>query len=118
MSNKSHTEKSSGEMQQSDVFYSGEKPVFTAEPVSCSTRPLKYNEDLCTGCNRCASVCQVDILVPSVEKGKPPIVMYPGECYYCGSCVMACPVEGALRLQHPLMNQTSFVEVIPEPSEE
>ncbi len=35
--------------------------------------------------------------------------MYPGECYYCGSCVMACPVKGAIHLRHPLMNQTKFV---------
>ena len=45
------------------------------------------------------------------EKGKHPIVMYPGECYYCGSCVMACPVKGAIHLRHPLMNQTRFVGI-------
>lgn len=43
------------------------------------------------------------------EKGAPPVVLYPGECYYCGSCVMACPVKGAIHLRHPLMNQTKFV---------
>ena len=45
------------------------------------------------------------------EKGKHPIVMYLGECYYCGSCVMACPVKGAIHLRHPLMNQTRFVGI-------
>ena len=38
------------------------------------------------------------------------MVLYPGECYYCGSCVMVCPVKGAIHLRHPLMNQTKFVE--------
>ena len=85
------------------------KPEFRAEPVSCSVKPLSFCQELCIGCNQCASVCQVDIMIPSPEKGKHPIVMYPGECYYCGSCVMACPVKGAIRLRHPLMNQTKFV---------
>lgn len=85
---------------------------FTANPVSCSTRPIRFQEDLCMGCGKCAAVCQVDVMIPSEEKGKPPVVLYPGECYYCGSCVMACPVKGAIQLQHPLMDQTRFVEVV------
>lgn len=79
--------------------------------VPCSARPLVFDESRCVGCNRCAEVCQVDILIPNPEKGKPPVVLYPGECYYCGSCVMACRQEGAIRLQHPLMNQAKFVPV-------
>ena len=81
------------------------KIEFQAEPVSCSVKPLSFDDKLCIGCNQCASVCQVDIMIPSPEKGKHPVVMYPGECYYCGSCVMACPVKGAIHLRHPLMNQ-------------
>ena len=37
--------------------------------------------------------------------------MYPGECYYCGACVMVCPKPGAIRLSHPLMNRAKFVPV-------
>ena len=59
----------------------------------------------------CVNICQVDILIPSPEKGKHPIVLYPGECYYCGACVMACPHDGAIRLEHPLMNRAKFVPV-------
>ena len=84
------------------------KIEFQAGPVSCSVNPLSFDDALCIGCNRCASVCQVDIMVPSPEQGKHPVVLYPGECYYCGSCVMACPVKGAIHLRHPLMNQTRF----------
>ena len=32
-------------------------------------------------------------------------------CYYCGACVMACPHDGAIRLEHPLMNRAKFVPV-------
>ena len=49
--------------------------------------------------------------ISSPEKGKHPIVLYPGECYYCGACVMACPHDGAIRLEHPLMNRAKFVPV-------
>lgn len=89
----------------------GNKVEFQGKPVSCSVKPIRFDESLCIGCNRCVNVCQVDIFLPTREKGQPPMVMYPGECYYCGSCVMACPVKGAIRLQHPLMNQTKFVEI-------
>lgn len=90
-----------------------DKPAkkLTVSPVPCSAHPILYNEDLCIGCNQCIEVCQVDILLPNPEKGKAPIVMYPGECYYCGCCVMECPQKGAIKLQHPLMNRAKFVEV-------
>lgn len=87
------------------------KVGFKAVPVPASTNPLKYDTRLCIGCNRCADVCQCDILLPSEKAGEHPVVMYPGECYYCGACVMACPKPGALRLVHPLMNQARFVPV-------
>lgn len=84
---------------------------FSAAVVPCSARPLIFDQELCIGCNRCADVCQVDIMIPNPEKGRHPVVLYPGECYYCGSCVMACPRKGAIRLEHPLMNQAKFVPV-------
>ena len=90
------------------------KTEFTAREIGCSVTPLTFDESKCIGCGRCAQVCQVDILVPSEEKGKHPVVLYPGECYYCGSCVMSCPVPGAIALHHPLMNKTKFVPVIEE----
>ena len=82
--------------------------AFELEETSCSVRPIVYHPDKCIGCNRCASVCQCDILYPSPEKGKHPVVMYPGECYYCGACVMVCPKD-AIELVHPLMNRAKFV---------
>ena len=62
--------------------------AFELEETPCSVRPIVYHPDKCIGCNRCASVCQCDVLYPSPERGKHPVVMYPGECYYCGACVM------------------------------
>lgn len=80
-----------------------------AVPVMSSARPIRFREDLCIGCNRCVEACQVDVLLPNPEKGKPPVVAYPGECYYCGCCGMECRCPGALILEHPLMNQAKFI---------
>ncbi|MBR2571588.1 MAG: ferredoxin family protein [Clostridia bacterium] len=74
-----------------------------------SARPITFDSDRCIGCNRCANICQVDVFIPNPEKGKPPVLMWPGECYYCGSCVMVCPRQGAITLNHPLMNRAKFV---------
>lgn len=84
---------------------------WTAREIPCSAEPLRFDPERCIGCNRCVNVCQVDIMIPNPEKGKPPVVLYPGECWYCGSCVMECPREGAIRLGHPLMNRVKFVPV-------
>jgi NAD-dependent dihydropyrimidine dehydrogenase PreA subunit len=74
-----------------------------------AANPIIYDREKCVGCNKCVDICQVDLLVPNPERGEPPIVLYPGECWYCGCCVMECPVEGAIRLRHPLMNQAHWV---------
>ena len=60
--------------------------------------PVNFDPDLCIGCNICADVCQVDIMLPNPEDGLPPIIAFPGECWYEGSCVAACPVPGAITL--------------------
>lgn len=86
------------------------KKEFRMEVVPSSTMPITYREDLCIGCNRCVEVCQCDILFPNEIRGKHPLVIYPGECYYCGACVMVCPKD-AIQLRHPLMNQAKFVDV-------
>lgn len=75
-------------------------------PVSA---PVSWDAAKCTGCNRCVDICQVDVMLPSDNKGEPPRAAFPGECWYCGCCVTACPVPGAIRLRHPLMNEVHWV---------
>lgn len=87
------------------------KKLYAGE-VPCSAQPIVYDSSLCIGCNRCAQACQSDVLVPSVEKRQPPVVMYPGECICCGTCVMVCPKPGAITFRHPIMNISKFVPVI------
>lgn len=84
--------------------------AYTAVFTPCSVQPLRFDREKCIGCLRCVEACQIDVLLPSVRHGEPPRVMWPGECWYCGACVMECPAQGAISLRHPLMNQAAFVE--------
>lgn len=71
--------------------------------------PIRFDKDVCIGCGRCMEACMIDVMTPAPEKGMPPVVSFPDECWYCGCCVMECPT-GAIHLHHPLMNQVRWVE--------
>jgi NAD-dependent dihydropyrimidine dehydrogenase PreA subunit len=66
------------------------------------------NRELCSGCNSCVNVCRSDVLLPGREKGEPPIVVYPDECWYCGCCVEHCPVSGAISMEYPLNQRVGW----------
>lgn len=72
--------------------------------VVTPSNPVIFDEEACTGCNTCVEMCVMDIMIANPEKGKPPILLYPEECYYDGLCVNNCPQwqNGAIRLNHPL----------------
>ncbi len=66
--------------------------------------PVFFDESVCTGCNTCVQVCQVDVFIPNEEKGKPPIILHPDECWYCGCCVTDCP-SGTMRFNWPVQQR-------------
>jgi NAD-dependent dihydropyrimidine dehydrogenase PreA subunit len=70
--------------------------------------PLAFDPDLCIGCNVCVDVCQVDIMLPNLEEGLPPLVAFPGECWFDGSCVASCPVPGAITLNRMVKDRVRF----------
>lgn len=79
-------------------------------PEMPASKPIIFDEEKCIGCNRCVEICQVDLFIPNPVKGRVPLVLYPGECWYCGCCVVVCPAEGAITMRHPLMNQVHWIE--------
>jgi len=85
-----------------------DKKVYATPNRITPNRPVNFNADLCDGCLKCVNICQVDIMIPNPEKGKPPIVLFPEECWYCGSCVEECPNEGAIKLNHPLQQRVRW----------
>ena len=84
-------------------------------PEPALFKPLAFDPEICNGCNMCIDVCQVDILYPNPEEGKPPVVLYPGECWYGGCCVTICPKPGGIELRVPLANRVYWK---PKPKEE
>ncbi|MBW2095943.1 MAG: ferredoxin family protein [Deltaproteobacteria bacterium] len=80
-----------------------------AFPNRCTpSTPVIFDPGICNGCNMCVDVCQVDLMIPNPEKGKPPIVLYPEECWYGGCCVAICPRPGAIRFHHALTQRVGW----------
>lgn len=70
------------------------------------TVAVSIDENLCVGCNACANICRMQTIIPNSEPGKPPILAYPDECWYCACCVEVCRT-GALKMNLPI-NQRIF----------
>lgn len=83
------------------------KEVYMIQRISALTEPIEFNEKVCNGCNTCIEACMMDVLVPNPEKGKPPIVLHPDECWYGGCCVKECPLrdEGAIKMKWPKLTE-------------
>jgi NAD-dependent dihydropyrimidine dehydrogenase PreA subunit len=80
-------------------------------PVSSRFTSVEIDGAVCTGCNTCVDICVMDVLAPNPEKGKPPIVAYPEECWFDGCCVDLCPQrhKGAIRVKTPLPMKVSVL---------
>jgi NAD-dependent dihydropyrimidine dehydrogenase PreA subunit len=73
-------------------------------------RHIYFNEETCTGCNTCVEVCMCDALAPNPEEGKPPVEVYPEECWFCGACISFCPQKekGAIEMVTPFPMRGGF----------
>ncbi len=56
------------------------------------------DETLCTGCGRCAEVCEFHAIV--VLGGRP--LVFSELCHGCGSCVLECPEKAISEIPQPL----------------
>ena len=70
--------------------------------------PPVIDNSRCNSCGICYQICPQDVF--SFEKGIPPTVEYPKECWYCGGCVVDCPKE-AVTLKLPL-----HLHIVPSPA--
>lgn len=84
-----------------------EEKAYMLPNLITPNKPVEFNEEVCNGCNKCVDICMMDVLVPNPDKGKPPIVLYPDECWHGGCCLKECPLrdEGALKVNVPLMSR-------------
>jgi NAD-dependent dihydropyrimidine dehydrogenase PreA subunit len=84
------------------------KKVFMIPNPSTPSYVIKINPDICDGCNTCIEACRTGVLVPNPEQGKPPIVLYPDECWFGGCCQAHCPKPGAIKFEHPLFRRVGW----------
>jgi len=82
-----------------------QEKVYATPNLPAPGRPVIFNPEICTGCNTCVEVCQIDVFIPGPEKGKPPTILHPEECWYCGCCVDDCPIPGAIKFNWPIMQR-------------
>jgi NAD-dependent dihydropyrimidine dehydrogenase PreA subunit len=82
------------------------RPYFI--PEQALVDPVTINPEICVGCNLCVYVCPADLFLPTPQKTREPIVMYPGECWFEGSCVDICPEPGAIVLNRPLASRVNW----------
>lgn len=86
------------------------KKVYAIPNLVTPNKPVIFDANVCNGCNTCVEVCMSDVFIPNPEQGKPPIILYPDECYYGGCCVKECPLrdKGAIKLNWPLMQRVRW----------
>jgi MinD superfamily P-loop ATPase len=58
----------------------------------------EVNADLCTGCGRCAEICEFHAIVTLGGK----TLVFPELCHGCGSCTLECPEKAITEIPRPL----------------
>jgi NAD-dependent dihydropyrimidine dehydrogenase PreA subunit len=51
---------------------------------------IKIDYGLCNACRTCYELCPLDVFGWDSENDRPE-VLYPEECWYCGTCEIDCP---------------------------
>ena len=85
----------------------GKRKVHMLPNLITPNKPVEFDQKACNGCNRCVEICVMDVLFPNPVKGKPPILLYPVECWHVGACLKECPRadKGAIKVSWPLMTK-------------
>lgn len=52
----------------------------------------ELDQELCSGCGICFSICPQDVFRLD-EQTRKPIIKYPSDCVACWSCEFFCPVH-------------------------
>lgn len=81
------------------------KAYLVPNPIA-PNEAVSIDAEKCVACNKCAGNCRTQTIMKNPEKGKPPIVIYPDECWFCGCCVESCK-NGAITMRYPI-NQRIF----------
>ena len=61
---------------------------------SYTINTLKYNPELCSGCEMCSIVCPHEVFAPNGDVAQ---LVQPESCMECGACQLNCPT-GAIKV--------------------
>lgn len=74
-----------------------------AEIEPLNYKQIKFEVDMCIGCNRCMEACPIPMssqvtiaalnTATATEDITPTVARFTHECVMCGSCVPVCPVD-------------------------
>ena len=70
--------------------------------------PPIISKERCNACGTCSDICPTDVFHVT-EKGSPPDIRYPEECWHCNACVLDCK-QSAIALRIPLPAMMLHVE--------
>jgi len=73
--------------------------VVSKEEVEVEPIVAEVNEDLCSGCGICVSLCPYGAISIKEKEGKRLAEVDPMKCKGCGSCAASCP-SGAMQQKH------------------
>lgn len=83
-----------------------DKAILTPNPM-LPNHVVTIDPELCVACYQCAEVCRSSVIVENIEKDKPPVLIYPDECWHCAVCTENCPT-GAIKFEHPINQKITF----------
>ena len=80
-------------------------PMNANRSESAYVQKPRVNEDICTGCGACASVCEYNAI--SILMGKP--LIFDELCHSCGACEYVCPVN-AITFRDKAIGSFHFID--------
>jgi len=68
------------------------KPTVDRRERMTVRAPIRFDQDLCIGCGKCAEACNYNAI--AVVKGK--VLLFDELCHACGACSIVCPVAAVI----------------------
>ena len=79
-----------------------------SEPAIQEVIAVKQNEDYCSSCSICSTLCPYEALKKAPETGK--IILEIEKCQVCGLCYSTCPAKAIDTIYYDVASLTRYLE--------